>query len=169
MGLPGNGHSHLPEAATSRQLIEQRLCLFQIGGVESLGEPAIDRREEFAGSRGGLGSPRAGRARRRAELVSSFAPAVPGRPKSLRRNTSTLPISTVRAAAKFGARRVKDCCTYHTSNRSSAGDRRALPTAPDPSHLSPSYQLDFGYRLLRSRQEWANADPLHKTKSAPLT
>ena len=35
------------------QLIEQRLCLLQIGSIESLGEPAVDRGEKVAG----LGSP----------------------------------------------------------------------------------------------------------------
>src|SRR6516165_9901987 len=33
----------------SRQFVEQRLCFFQIGGVESFGEPAVDRGEEVAG------------------------------------------------------------------------------------------------------------------------
>ena len=32
----------------SRQLVEQRLCLFQIGGIEALGEPAVDRCEQIA-------------------------------------------------------------------------------------------------------------------------
>jgi hypothetical protein len=32
-----------------RQLIEQRLCFVEIGGVEALGEPAVDRREKVAG------------------------------------------------------------------------------------------------------------------------
>ena len=31
------------------QFVEQRLRLFQIGGVEALGEPAVDRGEEVAG------------------------------------------------------------------------------------------------------------------------
>ena len=34
--------------AGSRQFVEQRLCLFQIGGVEALGEPAVNRREQIA-------------------------------------------------------------------------------------------------------------------------
>ena len=34
--------------AGSRQLIEQRLCFFQIGGVEALGEPAVEGREQVA-------------------------------------------------------------------------------------------------------------------------
>src|ERR1700731_1158037 len=33
----------------SRQFVEQRLCVFQIGGVEAFGEPAVDRGEEVAG------------------------------------------------------------------------------------------------------------------------
>ena len=37
-------------ATGSCQLIEQRLCLLQVGGVEALGEPAVDRREEITGS-----------------------------------------------------------------------------------------------------------------------
>ena len=36
-------------SSDSRQLIEQGLRLFQVGGVEALGEPAVDRREEIAG------------------------------------------------------------------------------------------------------------------------
>jgi hypothetical protein len=36
-------------SADSRQFVEQRLRLFQIGGVEPLGEPAVNRREEIAG------------------------------------------------------------------------------------------------------------------------
>src|SRR5215470_10116352 len=35
--------------ADSRQLAEQRLCLFEIGGGESFGEPAVDRSEQVAG------------------------------------------------------------------------------------------------------------------------
>src|SRR6202048_12590 len=35
--------------SSSRQLVEQRLCLFQVGGVEAFGEPAVDRPEEVAG------------------------------------------------------------------------------------------------------------------------
>jgi hypothetical protein len=43
---------HMP-VADSRQLVEQRLRFFQIGGVEALGEPAINRGEQIAG----LGAP----------------------------------------------------------------------------------------------------------------
>ena len=35
--------------AGSRQLVEQRLRLFQIGSVEAFGEPAVDRREAITG------------------------------------------------------------------------------------------------------------------------
>jgi hypothetical protein len=35
--------------AGSRQFVEQRLCLFEIGRVEAFGEPAVDRREEVSG------------------------------------------------------------------------------------------------------------------------
>jgi hypothetical protein len=31
----------------SRQFFEQRLCVFQISGVEALGEPAVDGSEEI--------------------------------------------------------------------------------------------------------------------------
>src|SRR5215469_8190739 len=33
----------------SGQFVEQRLGFLQIGGVETLGEPAVDRRQEIAG------------------------------------------------------------------------------------------------------------------------
>jgi hypothetical protein len=33
----------------SCQFVEQRLCLFQIDGVEALGEPAVDRRQQIDG------------------------------------------------------------------------------------------------------------------------
>jgi hypothetical protein len=33
----------------SCQFVEKRLCLFQIGGVEALGEPAVDRRQQIDG------------------------------------------------------------------------------------------------------------------------
>ena len=35
--------------AGSRQLVEQPLCFFQVLGVEALGEPAVDGREQLAG------------------------------------------------------------------------------------------------------------------------
>src|SRR5437764_3463100 len=35
--------------AGSRQFVEQRLRLFEIGRVEAFGEPAVDRREKVAG------------------------------------------------------------------------------------------------------------------------
>src|SRR5262249_34242406 len=31
------------------ELVEQRLCVFEVGGVEAFGEPVEDRREEVAG------------------------------------------------------------------------------------------------------------------------
>src|SRR5262249_55523935 len=31
------------------QLVEQRLCLLEIGSIEAFGEPAVDRREQIAG------------------------------------------------------------------------------------------------------------------------
>jgi len=35
----------------SRQFVKQHLRFFQVGGVEPLGEPAIDRREKVAPTR----------------------------------------------------------------------------------------------------------------------
>ncbi len=52
-----------------RQLVQQRLRLFQVGGVEPLGEPAVDGSEEVAGFDGlALGMPEAGEAGRGAEF-----------------------------------------------------------------------------------------------------
>ena len=49
---PQSSHPHqtmgVPTAG-SGQLVEQPLRFFQIGGVEPLGEPAVDRREEVGG------------------------------------------------------------------------------------------------------------------------
>jgi hypothetical protein len=56
--------------SSSRQLVEQRLRLFQIGGVEALGEPAINGCEQVA--RFGppaLFAPQPGEARRGAQLI----------------------------------------------------------------------------------------------------
>src|SRR6516162_5633559 len=36
------------EARLCIELVEQRLCLFEIGGVEAFGEPAVDRCEQIA-------------------------------------------------------------------------------------------------------------------------
>src|SRR6516164_1871061 len=36
------------------ELVEQRFCLFQVGGVEAFGKPAIDRCDEVAGFDGAL-------------------------------------------------------------------------------------------------------------------
>ena len=33
----------------SRQFVEQRLCFFEIGGIEAFGEPVVNRREKIAG------------------------------------------------------------------------------------------------------------------------
>ena len=38
----------IARSGDSRQLIEQGLRLFQIGGVKALGEPAVDRCQQFA-------------------------------------------------------------------------------------------------------------------------
>jgi len=42
--VPGFGH----QIGCSRQLVEERLCLFQIAGVEALGVPLTDRCEQIA-------------------------------------------------------------------------------------------------------------------------
>jgi hypothetical protein len=42
------GFRHMPVAG-SRQCIEQRPCVFEIGRLEAFGEPAVDRCEEVAG------------------------------------------------------------------------------------------------------------------------
>ena len=34
----------------SRQFVEQCLCLFQVSGIEPLGEPAVNRRQQIVGS-----------------------------------------------------------------------------------------------------------------------
>src|SRR5437016_2928942 len=47
----GSGHSHRTSAmliSSSCELVEQCLRLFQIGGVEPLGEPGVDWREKVA-------------------------------------------------------------------------------------------------------------------------
>ena len=31
------------------QFVEQRLCVFEVGGIEAFGEPAVDGREQIAG------------------------------------------------------------------------------------------------------------------------
>jgi hypothetical protein len=36
------------EPSSSHQLFEERPCLFEIGRVEALGEPAVDRRKQIA-------------------------------------------------------------------------------------------------------------------------
>ena len=36
-------------APDSRQLVEQRLCLFQIRGIKALGEPAVDGDQQMVG------------------------------------------------------------------------------------------------------------------------
>src|SRR5713226_8436231 len=39
----------LDSFGSGSQLVEQRLCVFEVGGAEAFGEPAVDRREEVAG------------------------------------------------------------------------------------------------------------------------
>ena len=50
LGRPGVAPTGLREImlTCSRQLVEQRFSVLEIGGVEALGEPAIDRRDEVA-------------------------------------------------------------------------------------------------------------------------
>ena len=31
------------------ELVQQRLCVFEVGRIKALGEPAVDRREDIAG------------------------------------------------------------------------------------------------------------------------
>jgi len=53
----------------SGQRIEQGLCFFQVLGVEALGEPAVDGREQLARlAPPALFSPQPRQARRRAQL-----------------------------------------------------------------------------------------------------
>jgi hypothetical protein len=48
--LPPSTFSRHPQrTARSLQLVEQCFCLFEIGGGEALGEPAVDRGEQVAG------------------------------------------------------------------------------------------------------------------------
>ena len=37
----------LSVTTSTRQFVQQPLCLFQVEGVEALGEPGIDRREQI--------------------------------------------------------------------------------------------------------------------------
>src|SRR5215467_4099694 len=56
----------------SSQLIEQRLSLFEIAGVETFGEPAIDRCEQITCCGApALLAPQPGKARRGAQFVGS--------------------------------------------------------------------------------------------------
>ena len=50
--------------------MEQRLCVFEIGGGEALGEPAVDRGEQVAGGGAAtLVAPQPGKARGGAQLL----------------------------------------------------------------------------------------------------
>ena len=50
-----------PENPYLTKLVQQRICLLQIGGVEALGEPAVDGGKQVAGLGGlALGMPEAG-------------------------------------------------------------------------------------------------------------
>ena len=54
-GRIGVGHDReiksgvTPQPQRSRQLVEQRLCFRQVGGIEALGEPGVDGSEKVAG------------------------------------------------------------------------------------------------------------------------
>ena len=51
------------------ELVEQRLGVFEIGGIEAFGEPAVDGREQLARlAPPALFSPQPRQARRRAQL-----------------------------------------------------------------------------------------------------
>jgi hypothetical protein len=66
VGSVGSSHSHT-RISSSRQLVEQRLRLLQIGGVEALGEPAVNRRQQVVPlGTAPLFAPQPGEARRRA-------------------------------------------------------------------------------------------------------
>ena len=80
-------------SAGSRQFVEQRLCLFEIGRVEAFGEPAVDRREEIAGfGAPALVAPEPGEARGGAQFpelgllllgrCSGLCDTVPRRPRN---------------------------------------------------------------------------------------
>src|SRR5580704_7120838 len=57
------------QAGGSRQLVEQGLGFFQVGGVETLGEPAVDGREQLAClAPPALLAPQPGEARRGAQF-----------------------------------------------------------------------------------------------------
>ena len=57
-----------------RQLVEQRLGVFQIGGVEAFGEPAVDRREQLAClATPALLAPQPGEARGGAQFLAASA------------------------------------------------------------------------------------------------
>src|SRR4051812_16551364 len=45
---PGSPPASVRRPLRSSQLVQQRVCVLQIGGVEPLGEPAIDRRQQVA-------------------------------------------------------------------------------------------------------------------------
>src|SRR6516165_9163115 len=58
----------------SRQLVEQPLRFFQVGGVEALGEPAVDGRQQLARlALPALLPPQPGEARGRAQFVAACA------------------------------------------------------------------------------------------------
>ena len=62
--------------AGSCQFVEQRLRLFQIGGVEAFGEPAVDRREKVAGfGARGPGCGTGGRGSQRRAIPRAWPPA----------------------------------------------------------------------------------------------
>jgi hypothetical protein len=62
------GPRHMPVAG-SRKFVEQRFCVFQIGGVEALGEPFVNGCQQLARfSPPPLLAPQAGEARRSAQL-----------------------------------------------------------------------------------------------------
>jgi hypothetical protein len=66
------------EPTFSGEFREQRFGLFEVGGVEAFGEPAVDRRQEIMGlGEFALVSPQPGEARRGAQL-QGFRLLTPG-------------------------------------------------------------------------------------------
>src|SRR5271156_2047552 len=77
-GIAGSEYAYLKVKTLSGQLVEQRLRIFQVGGVEAFGEPVVDFRE----NRAGFAPPRLRRANRRAiesisDTPSRFSPVQP--------------------------------------------------------------------------------------------
>jgi hypothetical protein len=67
---PGSASEPKRQMAGSRQLVEKPPRLFQIDGVEALGEPAVNGRQEISGCCTPASfAPQPGEARRGAQLI----------------------------------------------------------------------------------------------------